>query len=48
MYLNLLKTVTVLKVEGFLVIGILFYVLWWYIGSSVNSSKAKEWYVPAF
>lgn len=32
-----------LKIEGFLAVGILFYVLFWYIGSSVNASKAKKW-----
>jgi len=42
------KIATVLKTEGFLIIGILFYVLCWYFGSSVNARKAKEWYVPAF
>lgn len=45
---NLLNSAAVLKAEGFLVLGILSYVLWWYIGSSINASKAKKWYVPAF
>jgi hypothetical protein len=45
---NLLNSAAVFKAEGFLALGLLFYVLWWYIGSSINASKANKWYVSAF
>ena len=35
----------VLKTEAYLVIGVLVYVLSWYIGSTINARKAKSWHV---
>ncbi|KAF9567297.1 DUF1682-domain-containing protein [Agrocybe pediades] len=32
-----------LKTEVFLLLGVLFYIVWAYIGSSSNTSKAKKW-----
>lgn len=36
---------TVLKTEAYLLVGILFYVAFVYIGASINASKAKSWHV---